>query len=196
MRALSTLLSVLMLVTAMGPVSVAGTDDSKSNDGGGSKSSSAKLVVPLTGTVMGGGTFTGSFSIVRFENRNGTIHAVGMISGVASGALARSGISGPLALPVTATTSSSLATRSAAVAQAATCDVLHLSFAGLTLDLLGLSVTLSPVTLDLVGGTGPLGNLIGQICALLSTVGDVVGLVVNLLNTLLGVVGGLTGGVA
>jgi len=95
MRALSTLLSVLMLVTAMGPVSVAGADDSKSNDGGGSKSSSAKLVVPLTGTVTGGGTFTGSFSIVRFENRNGTIHAVGMISGVASGALARSGISGP-----------------------------------------------------------------------------------------------------
>ena len=194
MRVLSTLLSVVIFATAMGPLSVARADDSRSNDERGSKSSSAKLIVPLTGTVVGGGTFTGSFSIVRFENRSGTIHAIGMVSGVVSGPLARSGLSGPLALPMTATTSSSLA-RSAVVAQA-TCDVFHLSFQGLTLDLLGLTVTLSPVTLDLVGGTGPLGNLIGQICALLNTVGDVVGLVVNLLNRLLGVVGGLVGGVA
>jgi len=192
-----------MVVTTIGPMSVAGADDSKSNGENGSKSSSAKLIVPLTGTVGSDGTFTGSFSIVRFENRSGTIYAIGMVSGVASfpvgsssSSLARSGITGPLALEVKTTTSSSPVTRSAAVAQAATCNVLHLAFQGLALDLLGLQVTLSPVTIDLVGGTGPLGNLIGQICALLGTVGDVVGLVVNLLNTLLGVVGGLVGGVA
>src|SRR5439155_1514750 len=40
----------------MGPLSVARADDSKSNDERGSKSSSAKLIVPLTGTVVGGGT--------------------------------------------------------------------------------------------------------------------------------------------
>ena len=195
MRALSTLLSVLIFATAVGPLPVASADDSKSNDERGSKSSSAKLIVPLTGTVVGGGTFTGSFSIVRFENRSGTIHAIGMVSGVVGGALARSGISGPLALPVTATTGPSLVTPSAVVAQA-TCDVLHLSFGGITLNLLGLDVALSPVTLDLTGGSGPLGNLVCQIVTLLNTVGDVVGLVVNLLNTLLGVVGGLVGGVA
>jgi len=82
-----------------GPRAGGQRDDSKSNDERGSKSSSAKLIVPLTGTVVGGGTFTGSFSIVRFENRSGTIHAIGMVSGVVGGALARSGISGPLALP-------------------------------------------------------------------------------------------------
>src|SRR2546428_487269 len=173
MRVLSTLLSVLIFATAMGPLSVARADDSKSNDERGSKSSSAKLIVPLTGTVVGGGTFTGSFSIVRFEKRSGAIHAIGRVSGVVSGPVARSGLSGPLALPMTATTSSSLA-RSAVVAQA-TCDVFHLSFQGLTLDLLGLTVTLSPVTLDLVGGTRPLGNLIGQILPPLNTVQEGVG---------------------
>ena len=187
MRFVATLLSLVMFVAAMGSGPVTSAEAAKPE---------AKLIVPLTGTVGVDGTFTGSFSISSFENRGGTIYAIGMVSGVVTGPAARSGISGPLALPVTPTTSSSLATRSAAVAQAATCDVLHLAFQGLTLNLLGVEVTLSPVTIDLVGGTGPLGNLIGQICNLLSSVGDVVGLVVNLLNTLLGVVGGLVGGVA
>jgi len=184
MKFLSCLL-VVMLVAVIGSGPVARADAAKPE---------AKLIVPLTGTVLSGGTFIGSFSIARFENRGDTIYAIGMVSGVVSGPLARSGISGPLALPVTATTGAPLATPSAVVAQA-TCDVLHLSFGGLTLNLLGLDVALSPVTLDLTGGAGPLGNLVCQIVSLLNTAGNVVGLVVNLLNTLLGVVGGLVGGV-
>jgi hypothetical protein len=154
-----------------------------------------KLTVPLAGIVLSGGTFTGSFSISKFEARGGALYAVGMVSGAITGPAARTGITGPLALPVTATTGSPLATRSAVTAQA-TCDVLHLSFGGITLDLLGLDVALSPVMLDLTGGEGPVGNLVCQIVALLNTVGDVVGLVAGLLNTLLGLLGGLVGGVA
>jgi len=196
MRILSTLLSVAVLVAAVGVSPVIADDDSKSNNGKG-PNAPARLIVPLTGAVVsgGGGTFTGSFSISSFENRGGTIHAVGMVSGVVIGPNARSGISGPLALPVTVTSDQPLATRSAlVVAQAVPCEI-HLSFGGLTLNLLGVDVTLSPVMIDLVAGSGPLGNLVGQICTLLNTVGDVVGLVTNLLNTLLGLLGGVVGGV-
>jgi hypothetical protein len=74
------------------------------------------------------------------------------------------------------------------------CEI-HVSFGGLTLNLLGVDVTLSPVMIDLVTGSGPLGNVVGQICTLLNTAGNVVGLVTNLLNTLLGLLGGVVGGV-
>jgi len=195
MRILSTLLSVAVLVAAVGVSPVIADDDSKSNNGKGPNAPAARLIVPLTGTVVSGGTFTGSFSISRFENRGGTIHAVGMVSGVVIGPNARSGISGPLALPVTVTSDEPLAKRSAlVVAQAVPCEI-HLSFGGLTLNLLGVDVTLSPVMIDLVAGSGPLGNVVGQICTLLNTVGDVVGLVTNLLNTLLGLLGGVVGGI-
>jgi hypothetical protein len=194
MRILSTLLSVAVLVAAVGVSPVIADDDSKSNNGKDSNSPAARLIVPLTGTVVSGGTFTGSFSISRFENRGGTIHAVGTVSGVVIGPNARSGISGPLALPVTVTSDQPLATPSAlAVAQAVPCEI-HVSFGGLTLNLLGVDVTLSPVMIDLVTGSGPLGNVVGQICTLLNTAGTVVGLVTNLLNTLLGLLGGVVGG--
>jgi len=185
MKFLSRLL-VVTLIAVIGSGPMARADAAKPE---------AKLVVPLTGTVISGGTFTGSFSIAGFENRGGAIYAIGIVSGVISGPSARTGISGPLALLVTATTGQPRATPSAVTAQA-TCDVLHLSFGGITLDLLGLDVVLSPVTLDLTGGSGPLGNLVCQIVSLLNTAGNVVGLVVNLLNTLLGLLGGLVGGVA
>jgi hypothetical protein len=118
-----------------------------------------------------------------------------MVSGVVTGpgALARSGITGPLALPLEVTNGAS-AIRGAVVAQQAGCEI-HLSFLGLDLDFLGLQVTLSPITIDLVAGTGPVGNIVSQICTLLNTVGDVLGLVTNLLNTLLGLLGGVVGGI-
>jgi NADH:ubiquinone oxidoreductase subunit K len=195
MRILSTLLSVAVLLAAVGVSPVIADDDSKSNHGKDSNSPAATLIVPLTGTVVSGGTFTGSFSISRFENRGGTIHAVGTVSGVVIGPSARSGISGPLALPVTVTSDQPLATQSAlAVAQAQVPCQIHVSFGGLTLNLLGVDVTLNPVMLDLVAGSGPLGNVVGQICTLLNTAGNVVGLVTNLLNTLLGLLGGVVGG--
>ena len=117
-----------------------------------------------------------------------------MVSGTVTGSakVARSGISGPLALPVTATSVPPLATSSAITAQATPCDVLHLQFGGTALDLLGLSVALSPVTLDITGQAGPLGELV---CQAVATLGNVAALV-GLLNQILGLLTGLLGGVA
>jgi len=192
MKMLSTLLSIVIVFVAMGPAPVIAQQNSNSSNGDDGSTSTATLIVPLTGTVAGGGTFTGSFSIMRFEARNNALFAVGMVSGAILGPapIGRTGISGPLALPVTATSGRPLAARGGIVLAQATCDVLHLQLGGDTLNLLGLQVALSPVTLDLTGGTGPLGNLVCQIVGLLNNVAGVVGL----LNQLLGVVGGLVGG--
>ena len=69
--------------------------------------------------------------------------------------------------------------------------MLHLDLGAVDLNLLGVVVTTTPVTIDINGDTaGPLGNLV---CAVLATVNNVVGLV-NLLNSILGLVTGLLGG--
>ena len=185
MRFVASLLSLVMFVTLMGSGPLTSAEAAKP---------AATLVVPLTGTVVAGGTFTGSFSISGFEDRGGTLYAIGMVSGTVTGSpnVARSGISGPLALPVTATSVPALATSSAITAQAPPCDVLHLQFGGITQNLLGLDVVLSPVTLDITGQPGPLGALV---CQAVATLGNVAALV-GLLNQILGLLTGLLGGVA
>ena len=182
MRFVASLLSVVMFVAAMGFPPVTTVE------------AAATLVVPLTGTTDGGGRFSGSFSISGFEDRGGTIYAIGVVSGTVTGSphVARSGISGPLALAVTATSVPALATSSAITAQATPCDVLHLAFGGLTTNLLGRDVALSPVTLDITGQAGPLGELVCQAVATLGSVAALVGL----LNQILGLLTGLLGGVA
>ena len=187
MRTLVSLLCITMLAVGVASAPMTSAEAAQPTD---------RLIVPLIGTVDGG-SFAGSFSITNFERRGDQIYAIGIVSGIVSGGplVARSGISGPLALPVTVTDQAS-ATRRAVVAQQepVPCEI-HLSFAGLTFNVFGLDVTLSPVTIDLVAGTGPLGNIVSQICALLNTVGDVLGLVTNLLNTLLGLLGGVVAGI-
>jgi hypothetical protein len=79
----------------------------------------------------------------------------------------------------------------AMLAQQEMCGVLHLEFLAITLNVLGLAVTLSPVTLDISGDTG--GVLGALVCQILGSLGDVANLP-GLLNPLLGLLGGLTGG--
>ncbi|PYN65281.1 MAG: hypothetical protein DMD93_21380 [Candidatus Rokuibacteriota bacterium] len=186
MRILTSLLIVVTFVCVL--------DSAATTNAGAAKPAklSAQLVVPLTGTVAGGGAFSGTFSIARFEVQQGKINAVGMIAGVVTGLAGPVGsvVLGPTALPVTAISGEALPSGSGIITQQqAGCEVLHLQIGGLTLDLLGLQVALSPVTLDIVGGSGPLGSLICEIVALLENVVAVVGL----LNQLLGLVGGLIG---
>jgi len=183
MRTLAALLSIVMIAAGPASAPLTSAEAAKPTD---------TLVVPLTGTVDGG-TFAGSLSITSFELRGNQIYAVGIVSGAASGPLGRSGITGPVALPVNVTNQAS-ATPGAVAAQQVACEI-HLSFGGLDLNFLGLAVTLSPITIDLVAGAGPVGNIVSQICTLLNTVGDVLGLVTNLLNTLLGLLGGVVGGI-
>jgi hypothetical protein len=170
------------------------------------------LVLPITGAGAGGVTFNGTVAVQRFVARNGQVFAIGAVSGSVSGPAGPMGTSIylPVAFPVQV---SSLVARAESgrihpaslsvpdsgarvvFVQASTCGVLHLDLGAINLNLLGVVVTTTPVTIDINGNTGgPLGNLV---CAALATVNNVVG-VVNLLNSILslvtGLLGGLTGG--
>jgi hypothetical protein len=72
--------------------------------------------------------------------------------------------------------------------------VLHLELSAITLNILGLVITTSPIVLDILGETGGT-NLLGTlVCQILALGTGAVNTLVGLLNQLLGVLGGLTGG--
>jgi hypothetical protein len=167
------------------------------------------LVLPLAGAGSGGVTFNGNVAVQRFVQQDGQVFAIGVVTGSVSGPAGPIGtsITLPVAFPVhvghglTARAEREPihpASRSATdygarviLAQATTCGVLHLDLGAVNLNLLGVVVTTTPVTIDINGDTGgPLGNLV---CTILATLNNVVGLV-NLLNSLLGLVTGLLGG--
>jgi hypothetical protein len=171
------------------------------------------LVLPITGAAAGGFRFTGTVAVQRFVQINGEVFATGTVSGTVSGPTGTIGTSVlmPVAFPVhvgagvtarvererihpAAFLSPDRGAR-VILAQATTCGVLHLDLGAVNLNLLGVVVTTTPVTIDINGDTGgALGNLV---CTALATVNNVVGLV-NVLNSVLslvtGLVGGLTGG--
>jgi hypothetical protein len=154
-------------------------------------------------------TFNGTVAVQRFVHEDGEVFAIGTISGSLSGPAGPIGtsIALPVAFPVRVGNGPTVRAERHLIrpaflaapgygarvilAQASTCGVLHLDLGAVNLNLLGVVVTTTPVTIDINGDTGgPLGNLV---CAILATVNNVVGLV-NLLNSLLGVVTGLLGG--
>jgi hypothetical protein len=168
------------------------------------------------------GQFNGSVTINRFaRNLSNQIVAVGIARGVitnAAGQVMESGLQ-TVALPVSLSRASainlnappsgaprvmraSLTTAGAAgggrfmLAQAQSCGILHLDIGATALNLLGFTVNLTPITLDIAGDTaGPLGALVCEVVALLGTVADVVGLLNSLLSLITGLLGGLTGGI-
>ena len=178
---------------------------------------SAQLAVVLqaTGTFEHNGTFAGTVTINRFEQRGNQIAAIGLVRGT----LARPNrvmgraLTGEVALPVTVTAGGVvLANRAAGTAevrsirwsadqslrfrmhsvQAVECAPLTIGIGATNVNLLGVDVALDPIRITAVGQTGtPLGDLV---CAAADLVGNVAGLV-NLLNRLLGALTGLAGGV-
>jgi hypothetical protein len=171
---------------------------------------SRQLTVPIAGMGGDGSRFTGTVSVQRFEERAGQVFAIGVVSGSLAGAAGPIGtaVNVPAAFPVQAgpglsaradrghvnRASLSMPDRGGRLmlVQQATCGVLHLELGAINLNLLGVLVTTTPVTIDINGDTaGPLGALV---CEILNTLNNVVGLV-GLLNQLLGLVTGLLGGV-
>jgi ABC-type amino acid transport substrate-binding protein len=130
--------------------------------------------IPVAGA-FDGGTFAGTLDVVRFEEADGAMVAVGALTGTlvdsagnAIGAVTDQAVT----LPVDAL--------------AATCDVLHLDLGPLNLDLLGLEVHLQRVVLDIVADAG--GGLLGSLlCALagLLDLGGAIGAIIDLLNRIL-----------
>ena len=131
----------------------------------------------------------------RFEARGNDKVAVGIVRGTVAGvgtALTE------VALPVNvgparqgAAASNALAAQQPAAQQQATCTALNLSIGTTNLNLLGLTVAMQPISIDISGdSSAPLGNLV---CTALSTVNNVVGLV-GILNQILSTLTGLVGG--
>jgi hypothetical protein len=136
------------------------------------------LAVPISGTTSQS-SFVGTFTLQSFKLVDGTLSAVGQLSGtltnLATGAT--STINQQITLPVANISG--------------TCQILHLELGPLDLDLLGLQVHLDKVVLDITAQSGPgnlLGNLLCSVAHLLDSSGSGISLtqLVNQLNAILG----------
>ncbi len=132
------------------------------------------LVTSVTGTVNGVAQ-TGTLTITRFVNQNGTLAAVGNL------VLGGNNL-GTVTAPVNA------------AATTASCQILHLDLGPLDLNLLGLQVHLNEVVLDITAQQAPgnlLGNLLCAVAHLLDNTGSPTGGLAGLLNRILGILNSL-----
>lgn len=152
-----------------------------------STAGTSPVAAPVNGTAADGSTFSGTFEPTSFVAQNG--QAVGQ--GTLAGTLTRpdgstSAVSQAAALPVDTAASNG------------TCQILDLVLGPLDLDLLGLTVHLNQVHLNItaVPGAGNLlGNLLCAVAGLLdggSTLNGLLTQLVDLLNQILGQLGGAT----
>lgn len=122
--------------------------------------------VPLTGSAQNGKQFTGRFDVNRFVTRQGKTFAVGTLTGkLGNRHVDRSNVSVPVGV-------ANSAGMTPAAAPAIACSILHLDLGPLNLNLLGLTVHLNEVILDIdaVPGAGNLlGNLLCSVANLLAT---------------------------
>jgi hypothetical protein len=153
----------------------------------------APIVQPVSGTLADGGTFTGTVTIQRFDLGEGrTLVASGLLSGTAvtatgvahtitnqsftvpveitresDVALAAPATGETLFRPAAMTSRDAVVVRTVAMQDIA-CDILNLDLGPLFLNLLGLTVDLAPVVLDIRAVPGA-GNLLGNLlCAIVS----------------------------
>lgn len=148
--------------------------------------SSAAVSVPVTFVPTGktAPAVTGTFTINKFQNINGSLFAVGTVS-------YKSAFTS-IAVPVTSvngmsTQSASSSVTSAAAAATAACPVLNLVLGPLNLNLLGLQVTLNQVTLDITaipGAGNLLGNLLCDVAGLLNPGGGLSSILDELVTVL------------
>lgn len=153
-----------------------------------------RLVVPVSGVATGVGNLTGTFAISRFAVQNGQLNALGTLTATvtdSSGAIVKTFVT-QVAMPVANATGPQGVAPAAALA-AGSCDILSLVLGPLHLDLLGLTIDLNQVVLDIAATAGA-GNLLGNLLCSITGLLDAGALgqqLVNLLNQLIGVLGGL-----
>jgi hypothetical protein len=134
--------------------------------------------VPITGKAHNGKAFNGHFTVTRFVTKNGKTVAEGTLTGkLGSKTIKSQLVDLPAALPSSSTASSIMKASSAA-----TCPGPHLDLGPLNLTLLGLTVHLNEVILDINAVSGP-GNLLGN---LLCSVSNLLNSGTPLSNTLSG----------
>lgn len=137
--------------------------------------------LPVTGTLEDGGTFEGTISnLSATTNEAGELVVSGVLTGTATDAAGN----------VTEITQEFTTTATAQAGEA--CDILFLDLGPIFLDLLGLQVDLSQITLDVnaVPGAGNLlGNLLCAITGLLDNPGNTTNAIANLLNQVFSLLG-------
>jgi hypothetical protein len=159
--------------------------------------------VPVAGTLAGGGTFTGTFTATKLSVDPVTrqLTMSGVLNGTATTAagvveVVEQAFSAPMSLSRTAGGSATQigsaplgSTQVRPVAQTV-CDILFLDLGPLHLDLLGLTIDLAEVILDLnavTGGGNLLGNLLCALLGLLDPVAVIAALsqIIDMINQLL-----------
>ncbi len=129
------------------------------------------LSVPVTGTVVGGGTFSGILNITSFAVQGGQVVATGTLTGTLTD------VNGVVTSIVTTITSVLTVTQ-------ATCDILNLTIGPISLNLLGLQVNVSQIVVTITAQSGP-GNLLGNLLCSIANALNNPGQLANLLNQLL-----------
>jgi opacity protein-like surface antigen len=110
--------------------------------------------VPVSGTAHNGKQFTGHFNVSQFVTRGGKTYALGTLTGkLGNRTIKRSNVAIPASVPSNPTGIAS---------SAAACPILHLVLGPLNLNLLGLTVHLNQVVLDITAQSGS-GNLLGNL---------------------------------
>jgi hypothetical protein len=138
--------------------------------------------IPVTGTLADGGTFEGVLSITGFAIDDGQLLASGVLEGTAT----QDGV-----VTEVTQTFTNIPVGLIGDGDAGACDILFLDLGPIDLDLLGLTVDLSQIVLDVnaVPGAGNLlGNLLCAVVGLLDGPGSGNGLtaLINRINNLLG----------
>jgi hypothetical protein len=132
--------------------------------------------IPVTGTIVGGGTFQGTLDIVSFGTND-------------AGALVANGLLDEVLRPTVGNPSIG---SGAGNQPQRTCAILDLELGPLDLDLLGLVVHLDRINLEIDAVTGP-GNLLGNLlCAIVSLLDDPLGNlddIIGLLNRIIDLLG-------
>ena len=188
---------VIALVMALGLASVsigaasAATPDRTSARSVVGKSDAGKITSTVVGKASDGGKVSGSFTPIRFVQRDGTLWAKGFLEGkITHPDGSKTKFSGIKKMPVKKINGQSV-TDARTASRAAACDILNLVLGPLDLNVLGLQVSLQRVVLDIVAVAGAgqlLGNLLCAVAGLLDggPLAGLLGQLSTLLNQILG----------
>jgi hypothetical protein len=139
--------------------------------------------IPITETLPGGEVFTGLLTITELNLVDGALVASGTLTGDVTDALGN--LLGTVNVTFTDIVAALLTSGSGA------CDILFLELGPIDLNLLGLQLDVSQITIDLTAQTGPgklLGNLLCAVAHLLDGPGAIAGLL-NLLDQINSILG-------
>jgi hypothetical protein len=175
-----------------------------STDGAAASLGAGPLRVPVSGTLSDGGVFHGTLTVQHFsvhpdfvpgpDAPGPQLVVTGLLSGKATLADGRVVHVNNVEVSAPATLGGDVAASAAeqVVIQQLACPILNLDLGPLHLDLLGLVIDLSPVSLDITAVPGP-GNLLGNLLCAIVGLFDIPG-TIAIIQQLLDIVNQLLGG--